>query len=165
MDSFQTSILWSAVTVLILTLVFIGMSLTNSKSNVQWPPVVPQCPDYWRVEGEGKNVKCINEQDLGTCPKQNGQDHYVADFNTPEFTGIDSRCKKYTWAKNCGVAWDGITYGVENPCNKVRNQNDKDWALNNKNMFSLSRYFFPILFALIGGIVIYFYVMKQPTKA
>ena len=38
------------------------------------------------------------------------------DFTTSSFTGSDGLCSKYNWANNCGVTWDGITYGVKNPC-------------------------------------------------
>ena len=37
-------------------------------------------------------------------------------FNLPAFTGSNGTCAKYNWANNCKVSWDGITYGVENPC-------------------------------------------------
>ena len=39
-------------------------------------------------------------------------------FNNAPYTGDNGTCNKYIWAKKCGVTWDGITYGVENPCNK-----------------------------------------------
>ena len=38
------------------------------------------------------------------------------DFNTPYFRGSDGTCNKYKWAKSCDLTWDGITYGVANPC-------------------------------------------------
>jgi hypothetical protein len=37
-------------------------------------------------------------------------------FNTSAFSGENEDCSIYTWAKRCGVSWDGITYGVTNPC-------------------------------------------------
>jgi ribosomal protein L37AE/L43A len=30
--------------------------------------------------------------------------------------GIKVKLIEYNWAKKCNVSWDGITYGVENPC-------------------------------------------------
>jgi hypothetical protein len=37
-------------------------------------------------------------------------------FNGPVYTGSNGSCAKYTWAQKCKVAWDGISYGVDNPC-------------------------------------------------
>jgi hypothetical protein len=37
-------------------------------------------------------------------------------FNDPAFSGSNELCAKYRWAKKCKISWDGITYGVDNPC-------------------------------------------------
>ena len=115
MESFQQFILFSAIIILIIALVFIGMALTYSKEQ-KWPPMTPECPDYWLVDGSGNNTTCINMKDLGTCPPRSGDQHLRMDFNSAAFTGSNGMCAKYTWAKKCGVSWDGITYGVNNPC-------------------------------------------------
>jgi hypothetical protein len=39
-------------------------------------------------------------------------------FNTSAFTGSQGACNKYNWATKCNVTWDGITYGVSNPCSQ-----------------------------------------------
>lgn len=110
MDGFQKFILFAAIIILVLALIFIGVMLSKGKSQTQWPPIVPECPDYWLADGSGNNTTCVNVKNLGTC-QQN-----TMNFNTPTFTGTNSLCAKYTWANNCGVSWDGITYGVNNPC-------------------------------------------------
>jgi len=115
MESFQQFILFSAIIVLIITLIFIGMALSYSKDQ-KWPPMTPECPDYWIVDGSGNNATCINMKDLGTCPPRSGDQHLRMDFNSAAFKGANEMCAKYTWAKKCGVSWDGITYGVNNPC-------------------------------------------------
>ena len=115
MESFQKIVLFAAIIILIITLVFIGVSLSYSK-DTQWPPMTPECPDYWLVDGSGNNTTCINVKDLGTCPAASGDKHLKMNFNTTAYTGANSLCAKYTWAKRCGVSWDGITYGVNNPC-------------------------------------------------
>jgi hypothetical protein len=115
MESFQQFILFSAIIVLIITLIFIGMALSYSKDQ-KWPPMTPECPDYWIVDGSGNNATCINMKDLGTCPPRSGDQHLRMDFNSAAFKGDNEMCAKYTWAKKCGVSWDGITYGVNNPC-------------------------------------------------
>jgi hypothetical protein len=118
MEAFQKIILFGAIIILIIALVFIGVSLSHAKDQ-QWPPMTPECPDYWVMDGSGNNASCINVKNLGTCPAQSGQKHLTMDFNGSAFTGSNEMCAKYTWAKNCGVSWDGITYGVNNPCQKA----------------------------------------------
>jgi hypothetical protein len=115
MDGFQKFVLFAAIIILIIALVFIGIALTYS-TNTTWPPMTPECPDYWTIDGSGNNTTCINVKDLGTCPPQSGSQHLTMNFNSPAYTGSNGACAKYTWAKNCGVSWDGITYGVNNPC-------------------------------------------------
>lgn len=115
MEGFQKFVLFTAIIVLIIALIFIGIALSYSYDQ-QWPPMTPQCPDYWTIDGSGNNATCINVKDLGTCPAQTGTDHLTMDFNSSTFTGSNGPCAKYTWATNCGISWDGITYGVANPC-------------------------------------------------
>jgi amino acid transporter len=113
--SFQKFILLIAIIILLVNLVIIALALYNSK-NKNWPPMVPNCPDYWVSEGSGNKVTCINEKDLGVCQPQTGDKHLIMDFNKSPFIGAGGNCAKYTWANNCKVAWDGLTYGVNNPC-------------------------------------------------
>lgn len=115
MEDFQKFVLFSAIIILIIALVFIGVALKQSK-NKEWPPIVPDCPDYWSIDGSGNNTMCINVKDLGRCPPKSGDKHLKMNFNIPMFTGSNEMCAKYTWAKKCGISWDGITYGVQNPC-------------------------------------------------
>jgi hypothetical protein len=115
MQGFQKIVLFSAIIILLITLIFIGVALSNSKAQ-QWPPMVPSCPDYWRIDGSGNNTICINDKDLGRCPPKPGQKHLIMNFNTSPYTGTNGTCNKYTWATGCKVTWDGLTYGVSNPC-------------------------------------------------
>jgi hypothetical protein len=115
MEAFQKFVLFAAIIILIITLVFIGIALSYSKQT-EWPPMVPQCPDYWIFDGSGNNARCINIKDLGTCRPKRGDKHLKMDFSNSAFTGSNEMCAKYMWAKRCGVSWDGITYGVNNPC-------------------------------------------------
>ena len=113
---FQKIVLFAAIIILIITLVVIGIALASSKNNRTWPPNVPACPDWWISDGSGNRAQCINMKDLGTCSAQSGQKHQTMNFNGPVFTGSNGLCAKYTWAKKCKVAWDGVNYGVDNPC-------------------------------------------------
>ena len=115
MEAFQKFVLFAAIIILIIALVFIGISLSYAKDK-QWPPMVPDCPDYWSIDGSGNNARCINVKNLGSCPAQNGQKHLIMNFNTIPYVGTNGTCAKYNCAKKCGISWDGITYGVNNPC-------------------------------------------------
>lgn len=113
--SFQKYVLIIALAILIITLLFIGITIKQAKKE-QWPPVIGDCPDYW-IDLSGNGGQCVNVKDLGTCKQPGkGQSHYTMDFTTSSFTGSDGLCSKYNWANNCGVTWDGITYGASNPC-------------------------------------------------
>jgi hypothetical protein len=115
--SFQKYVLIIALVILIITLLFIGITIKHAKKKEQWPPVIGDCPDYW-IDLLGNGEKCVNVKDLGSCTKtEKGQSHYTMDFSVPAFTGSDELCSKYNWANKCGVTWDGITYGASNPCN------------------------------------------------
>ena len=39
-----------------------------------------------------------------------------ANGTTYTFTGSNGACNKRNWADFNGISWDGITYGVNNPC-------------------------------------------------
>ena len=106
---FRQIVVLVALIVLIVVLSIIGYSLSKTK-DVNWPPITPVCPDYWELDGSGN---CVNSKGLGTCkqPKDN-----TINFATDEFLGVNGACNKYKGATNCGISWDGITYGAPNPC-------------------------------------------------
>ena len=56
MDGFQKTVLFVAIAILIIALILIGFVLSAGKDN-QWPPMVPNCPDYWIADGSGNNAK------------------------------------------------------------------------------------------------------------
>ena len=109
MESFQTIVLLVAILILIVTLILIGYALRKAAKSREWPPMIPQCPDYWTVDAS--NNKCMNTKNLGKCNNVRSMD-----FNVSPYTGDQGLCNKYKWATRCGIAWDGITYGVKNPC-------------------------------------------------
>jgi hypothetical protein len=112
MGRFQKIVIICAIVILLISLLIIGITLSKSNKSV-WPPNVSACPDWWVLDGSGNRQKCINVKDLGVCKTK------TMDFNTSAFTGSSGTCNKYTWANNCKVSWDGITYGVSNPCNST----------------------------------------------
>lgn len=117
MGSFHKIVVITAVIILLFALLFMGFALVQ-KSNKTWPPVVAQCPDWWIIDGTGKNSTCINVKDLGTFTPT-GSNHQTMNFNTSTYTGTNGNCAKYNWANVNKVSWDGITYGVNNPCIKT----------------------------------------------
>ena len=99
---FQKTVSSIAIIILILSLCFIGIMLYRQKSTASYPPVLPNCPDYWDASG---NI-CINPPEMnlgnGKCPTR-------MDFTTARWNGSNSTCAKYKWAKTCNLTWDGIT--------------------------------------------------------
>jgi hypothetical protein len=103
--------------VIYLAIVFL---MYSKGTDTNWPPLVAACPDYWTVRGtENGEQKCINMRDLGTCPPTGGAKHTVMDFSDYPYNDEHlGTCSKYRWANSCNVSWDGITYGVVNPCDE-----------------------------------------------
>ena len=116
MEGFQKAVLIVAVIILIIALVVMGLVLASGKKGETWPPLVSDCPDWWVIDGSGNNATCSNVKDLGVCPANSGDKHQVMNFNSSAFTGDNGTCAKYNWANKCKVSWDGITYGIDNPC-------------------------------------------------
>jgi hypothetical protein len=107
MPGFQVTILIIAVILLIIALTLVGMTLKSSQSNTSWPPTVATCPDYWALDPSFLDASyCRNPLNLGTCKIPDSID--MSKFSTD--------CDRYNWATGCNLSWDGITYGVQNPC-------------------------------------------------
>lgn len=124
MNTFQNSVLIIALVIFIIVVILIGVVLVNGRNSEVWPPLIGDCPDYW-VDMEGDGAKCVNVKDLGTCknsPNKIGGHTYM-NFNQAPFTGSNGDCARYQWANGCDVSWDGITYGVTNPCDDTEDNN------------------------------------------
>ena len=115
--NFQKIVLIMAIVLLIIILVAIGVTLSKSRREDNWPPIVGDCPDFW-VDMSGNGEACLNTQGLGTCNLPSSTSQNTKNFNEAPFNGEDSKCRKYTWAKTCQITWDGITSSVKNPCDK-----------------------------------------------
>ena len=111
LGSFQKTTVIISLSVCVFFLLCVLLIMYNNKKKNTWPPMIPECPDWWIKKGEGDLSKCVNVRNLGTCNEKE------KNFNGSEFTGSQGTCNKYRWATNCGISWDGITYGVVNPCN------------------------------------------------
>lgn len=98
-----------AVVLLLIILIVIGINISSSQNNQPWPPSIGDCPDYW-IDMGTKGSQCVvnaNRDNMGTATSP-------ADFS--KLQGEGATCNKYNWANYHNVSWDGITYGVPNPC-------------------------------------------------
>ena len=106
--TFQSTVMTVAISFLIVSLCFIGLALYRQKYNSVYPPVIPNCPDYWDMSG---NI-CISNPKVGnqtpTCTDSK-------DFTSEMYAGFAGACNKYKWAKECNLTWDGIT-NIANTC-------------------------------------------------
>lgn len=99
---FQNIVLLVAGVLLLLTLVFIGVSFYFLRGNKKFPPVLGKCPDYWELTDRAGVPTCVNTHNLGTCGN-------AMTFDGPKFVGADADCNKAQWARTCDLTWDGIT--------------------------------------------------------
>lgn len=113
--NFQKIIITVAIIVLLIILIIIGMTLSKGTYGKTWPQVIGDCPDYW-IDMSGNGEQCFNSHNLGRCNIPTEGKKGTMNFNQNPFTGTDGTCAKYKWATSCQVTWDGITSGVQNPC-------------------------------------------------
>lgn len=113
--NFQKIVIILFLIILVITLIIIGVKM-NNKLDKDWPPYIANCPDYW-IDLTGDGSSCYNKHSLGMCNIPVSETNKnTMNFNISPFTGDDGLCKKKRWANVCGVAWDGINYGVKDPC-------------------------------------------------
>ena len=98
--TFQKNTLRIAGVILVVSLGIIGYLLYDAQSNLDYPPSVGQCPDYFTIN---ENNHCVNSMGLETSCGE------IPDFSTGDFTGNDGAKNKCKWAKECNLTWDGIT--------------------------------------------------------
>ena len=122
MADFKKRVVGTAIAILIFAIILIGVLLFTGGGDSTWPPVVSECPDYWidRVDKEGEAKKCFNVHNLGKSSCDN-----VMDFSTDFWSGSTGDCRKYKWANNCNVTWDGITNN-NNICDSDSDSDDDD---------------------------------------
>ena len=102
MANFQKMTLIIAGILLLICIIVIVLIFLFPNTKQVWPPTIANCPDYFEdVNGDGSY--CTNKLPYGKCE------------GPLNFTNGNS-CDKYTTATNCEITWDGITYGVKNPC-------------------------------------------------
>jgi hypothetical protein len=108
MATFQKITLMIAGILLLICIIIIILIFLFPNTKQVWPPLLANCPDYFvDLKGDGSN--CVNKLSLGNCSN-------IPDFTQPPYIGSGGNCVKYTWANKCKLTWDGLTYGVQNPC-------------------------------------------------
>ena len=107
MDTFNRTVLTIAIILLVISLIFIGVSLYATQSDALWPPDPSECPDYWNVTENGcepnSSLGKHNNSGTGACPSRKPLTRNV------QMGGEAARTKACIWAKSCGVHWDGIS--------------------------------------------------------
>lgn len=86
--------------ILILSIIVYNETSRNMK-DVEFPPFVSNCPDFWTESLDGK---CMNEHNLGNSPVM-----AFVDPSNVAWEGAIGNCNKYKWANENGLTWDGIT--------------------------------------------------------
>lgn len=111
MPTFQNIVIYTSVTLLIIILIIVAINIHSAKKAAKWPPVVSDCPDYWSDNGTGGSKCTINDNNVNL-----GKATSPMDFSLSTYTGANQNCNRYKWALSNDVSWDGLTYGVQNPC-------------------------------------------------
>lgn len=101
--NFQKIVIIIAIILLILALAFIATAISNDKKNTQYPPVISECPDYWKHNVE-RNV-CENVHNLG---KKTSDGSKIKDFDLNMLNKL-TLCDKLSGSKYLNLSWDGIT--------------------------------------------------------
>lgn len=97
---FRKIVMIVAIIILIITLTMIGIAMRNQRKNAIYPPVLAECPDYWRSTADGECHRGTT-YNRGRCLDD------VVDFSSM------SDCQKYEWSNDCQLTWDGISNNPE----------------------------------------------------
>jgi hypothetical protein len=136
LGSFQNKAVGIFFVVLLIVVIVISVILMKTK-NTGSSVIINECPDYWittnyavpqgacktseygcctdhvtaKTDADGTNcpIKCYNAHKLGTTSSTCTSVPTEMDFSTDDYAGTTGLCNKRTWAKNCGLTWDGIT--------------------------------------------------------
>lgn len=116
MNSFNKTVIIIASIILITILIILAISLSKTLFNESFPPIIPDCPDYWEVEyNNSDQAKCINNNGINTG---NTDLQDCGDFtNFFDRNSDQGNCERYKWSKKCNVNWDGITNNTFDFCN------------------------------------------------
>ena len=98
--SFQKKTVTVAIVIFFIAICTIAILLNNAKHNAEFPPEIGACPDYWKLDTQGK---CFNPvSGLGNC-------YTPMNFNQKKYIGLNGPIERCNWAKKCKISWDGIS--------------------------------------------------------
>ena len=99
---FYTIVTIIAILLLIISFVTLGVIITNSSSNIVFPPLngINPCPDFWTLSGEN----CLTNQNN----KGSNNGNISAPTAVPKFNP-SKMCDNYTSIKTHNIYWDGLT--------------------------------------------------------
>ena len=119
MANFQGIVLMVTGGLFVISIILIIVFLSYSKSEIDWPPIVSDCPDFW-LDTSGNNT-CVNVHSLGTGLTPTGD----SKFFSQDFSSMDD-CSKYNWSNEHNIWWDGINYGYgkTDPCTPDNSQEE-----------------------------------------
>ena len=124
METFQKNIITIWLIVLIIASILLLLIIRNTLENSTWPPIKPDCPDYWDVSlNSADGIKsCFNNSGVNQCKRNYPKSDTNPGWCTSglnenklktELGGLskqeDIDCAKNLWAKYEGITWDGIT--------------------------------------------------------
>ena len=110
MSTFQRITLKIAGILLLIIIIILAFTFYSMSNSQLWPPIISKCPDYFEdVNGDGSN--CVNTYGIGD-PVIDSEN-----FSVAPYIGTNGDCEKYNWCITNNLTWDGISYGVQNPCN------------------------------------------------
>ena len=121
LTQFNKIVLTIATVVLSISLLSLGIFLNKTMFEDSYPPVSSDCPDYWDVSFNSnneticENISTINRGSQSSDCRSKAVNMFSANGSNIN----DVLCEKYTWAKDCGIAWDGITNNNKS-CDKAK---------------------------------------------
>jgi len=107
--NFQSIVMIVATVILIFALATIGVALSNMNSDIKYPPVIADCPDYWSISTDPGTQEfiCNNDKELGHDNSEVGCT--VFNSSDSKYKGTGGLCAKKQWADKCDITWDGVT--------------------------------------------------------
>jgi len=119
MDMFYVIVGTTAIIILILILLYIGLQMVTKKTasgKNLFPPTYSTCPDFWTVndgkckipQSDGKNIGSLSSANYSNIP---GYDSKTGTINFADqgwsATG-SAICSQQKWANSNGITWDGV---------------------------------------------------------
>ena len=119
MDSYYKIISITALVVLVICLVLIGIALSKTSKESVFPPHVSKCPDFYTHDADNNNI-CNDNKQISKDSVTNCAPMVLTDekFHNPGMGPTSGMCHKKKLARSCGVNWDGITNNSE-VCYKI----------------------------------------------